>query len=103
MLTLKLRYKDPNGHTSKMIQEAVVDHSSPLINTSNNFRFAASVAEFGMLIRQSDFKQNASFERVIQTASGAMGADKEGYRSEFIKLVKSARLMAGDLLSSIEK
>jgi Ca-activated chloride channel family protein len=103
MLTVKLRYKDPNGHTSKMIQEAVVDHSSPLINTSNNFRFAASVAEFGMLIRQSDFKQNASFERVIQTASGAMGADKEGYRSEFIKLVKSARLMAGDLLSSIEK
>ncbi|MFA4867264.1 MAG: von Willebrand factor type A domain-containing protein [Pedobacter sp.] len=103
MLTVKLRYKDPNGHTSKMIQENVVDHSSPLINTSNNFRFATSVAEFGMLIRQSDFKQNASFERVIQTASGAMGADREGYRSEFIKLVKSARLMAGDLLSSIEK
>ena len=103
MLTVKLRYKDPNGHTSKLIQEAVVDHSSPIINTSNNFRFAASVAEFGMLIRQSDFKQNASFERVIQTASGAMGADREGYRSEFIKLVKSARLMAGDLLSSIEK
>jgi Ca-activated chloride channel family protein len=103
ILTVKLRYKDPNGHTSKLIQEAVVDHSSPIINTSNNFRFAASVVEFGMLIRQSDFKQNASFERVIQTASGAMGADKEGYRSEFIKLVKSARLMAGDLLSSIEK
>ncbi len=103
MLTVKLRYKEPNGRTSKMIQEAVIDYSSSIVKTSNNFRFAASVAEFGMLIRQSDFKQNASFERVIQTASGAMGTDKEGYRSEFIKLAKSAKLMAGDLLSSIEK
>lgn len=103
MLTVKLRYKEPEGNSSKLIQKAVIDHSADFENTSNNFRFAASVAEFGMLLRQSDFKQKASFDHVIQTAVRAMGTDKEGYRSEFIKLAKSAKLMAEDLLSSIKK
>lgn len=103
MLTVKLRYKEPDGSSSKLIQEAIIDHSAPFENASNNFRFAASVAEFGMLLRQSDFKQNASFDHVIHTATQAMGKDQEGYRSEFIKLVKSAKLMAEDLLSSNQK
>lgn len=103
ILTVKLRYKEPDGNTSKLIQEAVIDRSAAFESTSNNFRFAASVAEFGMLLRQSDFKQQASFAHVIQTASRAMGTDREGYRSEFIKLAKSAKLMAEDLLSSIKK
>lgn len=103
ILTVKLRYKEPDGNTSKLIQEAVIDRSAAFESTSNNFRFAASVAEFGMLLRQSDFKQQASFDHVIQTASRAMGTDREGYRSEFIKLAKSAKLMAEDLLSSIKK
>lgn len=103
MLTVKLRYKEPDGSSSKLIQEAIIDHSAPFENASNNFRFAASIAEFGMLLRQSDFKQNASFEHVIHTATQAMGKDQEGYRSEFIKLAKSAKLMAEDLLSSNQK
>ena len=103
MLTIKLRYKEPDGSSSKLIQEAIIDHSAPFENASNNFRFAASVAEFGMLLRQSDFKQNASFDHVIHTATQAMGKDQEGYRSEFIKLAKSAKLMAEDLLSSNQK
>ncbi|SDK32514.1 Ca-activated chloride channel family protein [Pedobacter sp. ok626] len=103
MLTVKLRYKEPYGSSSKLIQEAIIDHSAPFENASNNFRFAASIAEFGMLLRQSDFKQNASFEHVIHTATQAMGKDQEGYRSEFIKLAKSAKLMAEDLLSSNQK
>ncbi|TCC97602.1 vWA domain-containing protein [Pedobacter hiemivivus] len=103
ILTVKLRYKEPDGSSSKLIQEAIIDHSAPFENASNNFRFAASVAEFGMLLRQSDFKQNASFDHVIHTAVQAMGKDQEGYRSEFIKLAKSAKLMAEDLLSSDKK
>ncbi|MNJ91696.1 von Willebrand factor [compost metagenome] len=103
MLTVKLRYKEPDGSSSKLIQEAIIDHSAPFENANNNFRFAASIAEFGMLLRQSDFKQNASFEHVIHTATQAMGKDQEGYRSEFIKLAKSAKLMAEDLLSSNQK
>ena len=103
MLTVKLRYKDPDGNSSKLLQESVVDQSAPFERASNNFMFAASVAEFGMLLRQSDFIQDASFDHVIHTATKAMGTDKEGYRSEFIKLAKSAKLMAEDLLSSIKK
>lgn len=103
ILTVKLRYKEPDGNSSKLLQQAVMDGSLLFKNTSNNFRFAASVAEFGLLLRQSDFKQQASFEQVISTATQAMGKDKEGYRSEFIKLAKSAKLMAEDLLSSVKK
>jgi Ca-activated chloride channel family protein len=103
ILTVKLRYKEPDGNSSKLLQQAVMDGSVPFGNTSNNFRFAASVAEFGLLLRQSDFKQHASFDQVISNASQAMGKDKEGYRSEFIKLAKAAKLMAEDLLSSVKK
>lgn len=103
ILTVKLRYKEPDGNSSKLIQEAVIESSLPFEKTSQNFRFTASVAEFGMLLRQSDFKQQASFDHVIETARLAMGTDQEGYRSEFIKLAKSAKLMAEDLLSSTKK
>lgn len=103
MLTVKLRYKEPDGSSSKMLQKVVVDRSVQFGAASTNFKFAASVAEFGMLLRESDFKQGASYDHVILAASQAMGADQHGYRSEFINLAKSARLMAEDLLSSNKK
>ena len=52
---------------------------------------------FGMLLRQSEFVQDSSFEQAIALADGAKGPDKEGYRSEYVKLVKSAQLLAKDL------
>lgn len=98
LLTIKLRYKEPDANKSKRIQQVVKDN--PLAqSTSDNFRFAAAVAEFGMLLRQSEFKQSSSFEQVIELAGGAKGKDREAYRAEFIKLVKSAKLMAKDLLN----
>ncbi len=97
MLTIKLRYKKPDQNTSKSIQKIVVDNVKT--KTSHNFRFAAAVAEFGMLLRESEFKQNSSYEQVIELASSALGNDKEGYRSEFLKLARSTALMAGDLLT----
>ncbi|MFI5451199.1 von Willebrand factor type A domain-containing protein [Pedobacter sp. UC225_61] len=100
MLTIKLRYKLPDQHISKSMQKAINDNQSA--NTSVNFRFAAAIAEFGMLLRQSEYKQNSSFAQVITLAEGAMGKDKEGYRSEFLRLAKSAQLMAKDLLSIVE-
>lgn len=103
MLTIKLRYKNPEGNSSKLITRAVIDQSVPFSHTGINFRFAAAVAAFGMLLRQSDFKQGASFEQLIGIAENAKGRDKEGYRAEFIKLAKSTRLMAGELLSSAKK
>lgn len=97
MLTIKLRYKDPDATSSKSIQKVVADNVKT--NTSANFRFAAAVAEFGMLLRDSDLKQESSYVQVIDLASGALGSDKEGYRAEFLKLAKSTALMAGDLLT----
>ncbi|MFD0940024.1 vWA domain-containing protein [Pedobacter boryungensis] len=100
MLTIKLRYKLPDENTSKSMQKSINDNQS--VSTTVNFRFAAAIAEFGMLLRQSEYKQNSSFAQVITLAEGAMGKDKEGYRSEFLRLAKSAQLMAKDLLSVAE-
>jgi len=91
MMTIKLRYKKPNGDVSKLIEQPVFDKQLPLASASKNFRFAAAVAEFGMLLRQSEFKSNASFENAQELASNAKGGDEEGYRSEFIKLIKKAQ------------
>lgn len=99
ILTVKLRYKQPDGDKSRLLQKSLLDTTFPFSAASDNFRFAAAVAEFGLLLRQSDFKQQANFDQVISLAQGAQGKDIEGYRSEFIKLVKSTALLAKDLLS----
>ena len=99
LMTIKLRYKLPEGRASKLMEIAIIDTGVPFKNTSGDFRFAAAVAEFGMLLKQSDFRQDASFDNVIRNAEGAKGEDKEGYRSEFIKLAKSAKVLAKDLLT----
>ena len=103
ILTVKLRYKEPAGNKSKLITRVLSDNPIGLNARTDNFRFAASVAAFGMILRKSSFKQNATFEQVISLAENAKGKDKEGYRSEFLSLVKSAKLMAKDLLSVKDK
>jgi Ca-activated chloride channel family protein len=95
LMTIKLRYKKPDGDVSKLIVHPVTDAHLALANTSENFRFSAAVASFGMLLRNSAFKQNASFQQVIGLAKGAKGTDANGYRQEFIKLVQAA----GSLIS----
>jgi len=90
LMTIKLRYKKPDGDVSKLIVHPVTDSHLALASTSDNFRFSAAVAAFGMLLRNSEFKQNASFQQVISLAKGAKGADANGYRQEFIALVQAA-------------
>jgi len=99
LMTVKLRYKQPDGNVSKLIEQAVIDNSILFSQTSGNFRFSAAVAELGLLLKQSEFVQKSSFDHVIATAEAAKGQDTEGYRSEFIKLAKSAKLLAKDLLT----
>lgn len=94
MLTVKFRYKAPDGDVSKLIEHPVNDKQLSISKTSDNFRFAAAVAQFGMLLRNSEFKSNASYNSVLELARKARGADDEGYRSEFIRLVESTRLLA---------
>ena len=73
-----------------MIEHPLKDENVAFNATSDNFRFAASVAEFGMLLRNSQFKADADFASVKQIAQSALGNDEEGYRQEFIKLVRTA-------------
>ncbi len=98
LLTVKMRYKQPDGNQSKLLEQPVVDRYQDKLNkTSDNFRFSASVAMFGMLLRQSEFVQESTFEQAIALAEGAKGVDKEGYRAEYVKIAKSAQLLAKDL------
>ncbi|MCB0716537.1 MAG: von Willebrand factor type A domain-containing protein [Chitinophagaceae bacterium] len=94
ILTVKFRYKEPDGEVSKLIVQPVKDENIALANTSDNFRFATAVAEFGMLLRNSAFKSNATYTNVLEMARHARGKDDEGYRSEFIRLVESTQMLA---------
>ncbi len=94
LMTVKFRYKAPDGDVSKLIEHPLKDDQVIIGKTSDNFRFAASVAEFGLLLRNSEFKAEASFDNIIKMARKAKGNDDEGYRSEFIRLVESAQMLA---------
>jgi Ca-activated chloride channel family protein len=90
LMTVKLRYKQPDGHTSTKVEIPVKGKVLDFEETSDNFRFSASIAEFGLILRNSEYRKDASLEQVISLASNARGEDEEGYRAEFIKLVKLA-------------
>nr|WP_294942529.1 von Willebrand factor type A domain-containing protein [uncultured Mucilaginibacter sp.] len=94
MLTIKFRYKEPTSNKSKLSQAIVKDAPIDFEKTSSDFRFAAAVAETGMVLRDSHFKQGSTFAQAISIAKAARGEDAEGYRAEFIRLAESARLLA---------
>ncbi|MEZ5106772.1 MAG: von Willebrand factor type A domain-containing protein [Draconibacterium sp.] len=91
LLTIKLRYKEPTGMKSKLLEQPV--ENKIIRNTSDDFRFSASVASLGMLLRNSEFKGETSIDSILSLARNSKGIDENGYRSEFIQLVKTA----GDL------
>ena len=93
IMTVKFRYKAPDEEVSKLIEHPVMDDKISITKTSDNFRFAASVAEFGMLLRNSEFKSVASFDDVLRLSRKARGNDEEGYRSEFVRLVETAQTL----------
>ena len=95
-LTLKLRYKAPNGNSSKLIEQPLTGEVQPFDESSENLQFAASVAGFGMLLRDSQFKGDLTYDAVAQMAREAKGEDREGYRQEFIRLVESCNLLASN-------
>ena len=94
LMTIKFRYKKPDGDISKLIEHPVRDIAPVLSSTSSNFRFAAAVAEFSMLLRDSEFKQSASYNKAWELAKDALGKDEEGYRTEFLQLLKNAQSIA---------
>ncbi|MEO6134500.1 MAG: von Willebrand factor type A domain-containing protein, partial [Ginsengibacter sp.] len=98
IVTIKFRYKEPQKGTSELISATVKDKPIELKNTSDNFRFAASVAGFGMVLRDSEYKGNFDFAKVLTLANGAKGNDLEGYQNEFIGLVKKAAKLSNELV-----
>jgi Ca-activated chloride channel family protein len=90
LMTVKLRYKQPDEKTSTKVEIPVKGKVLDLEETSDNFRFSAAVAEFGLILRGSEYKKDATLEHVAAMAKEARGADEEGFRSEFLRLVKLA-------------
>ena len=88
--TVKFRYKKPDGNASILLEEVIPYNTKKYTEMSENFRFSAAVASFGMLLRNSEFKGNANYQFAIDLAQRAKGEDPEGYRSEFIQLIKLA-------------
>ena len=89
MLFVKVRYKTPTGSTSKLITHPVLARGDE--SPSVDFRFQTAVVEFGLLLRQSQYKGDANLADVIATARGALGSDPDGYRAEFVRLAQTAR------------
>lgn len=89
LLTVKLRYKTPEEEKSKKIEKSVTDMGKD--NVSPDFRFASAVAMFAQLLKDSDFKGEATYDKVIETANKGLSFDPEGYRAEFVCLVQSAK------------
>jgi Ca-activated chloride channel homolog len=91
---VRLRYKEPNGATSNLLTEGAEDRGGTFASASTNLRFAAAVAEFGMLLRKSKHVGTGTYEQVAEIGRGATGADAEGYRAEFLELVEIARRLS---------
>lgn len=92
MMLVKLRYKLPQDSTSQLITQTISDSDFKADRiASTNLRFAAAVATFGMVLRDSEYKGNADLDLVMNLATQARGEDKEGYRGEFLRLVQQSK------------
>lgn len=93
LLTVKIRYKDPMDTISKLTVKTL-EHSDPdKTLVSDNFKFAAAAAQFGLLLKDSKFKGNCSYKNVIALAKDSKGKDEDGYRAEFIRLAEVSELL----------
>ncbi len=90
LLTLALRYKEPDANKSKRIEFTLKNDEKSFSSASSGFRFAASVASFGLLLRGSEFAGQSNPAMIEEIASAAIGEDASGYRAEFVDLVRRA-------------
>jgi len=96
LLTVKFRYKQPGGSSSKLISRSLKGSDAAWQDASEDFRFAAAAAGFGLVLRGSRFRGDLDFDKVAAMASGARGRDTQGRRAEFATLVEQARALAGN-------
>jgi Ca-activated chloride channel family protein len=87
LLTLKIRYKKPDGDVSEKQEFTLKKSYESFDSSSESLRFASAVAMFGMLLRESEFVKEGDYTTVVKIAKKALGEDKNNYRQEFISLV----------------
>lgn len=90
LMTVKIRYKQPDGKTSKLLSRSVANQTVELAKTSADLRWATAIAGFGMLLRESPHRGNLSWKQVQAMAEAAIGTDTDGYRKQAIELIKRA-------------
>ena len=88
MITVKTRYKDPEGGASRETESAHKAEDIFCAEPDEDFRFASAVAEFALLLGDSKYKGDASYARLIELAHNAKGVDREGCRAEFIQMAE---------------
>ncbi|RIK72645.1 MAG: hypothetical protein DCC68_26165, partial [Planctomycetota bacterium] len=88
LLLVKLRYKAPDGDTSTLIKTPAKDAGATFAAAGSDFKFAASVAAFGMILRQSPFRGDITLAAVEEVAAANIGEDQDGQRKEFVNLVR---------------
>ncbi|MDB5106692.1 MAG: uncharacterized protein JWP91_4381 [Fibrobacteres bacterium] len=93
LLTVKFRYKQPTGSASKLLSRTLRDRDAAWQDASENFRFSAAAAGFGLLLRGSQYAGNMDLDKVAAMARGSRGRDTAGHRAEFISLVESAKTL----------
>lgn len=91
LLEVRLRYKHPKQEQSNLRTFRLKSAQTPYMQASEGFRFAAAVAEYAMLLKDSELRGDASYEQTLRLAQSAKGIDAEGYRAEFIQLVKATK------------
>jgi Ca-activated chloride channel family protein len=94
LLTVKLRYKEPNADESKLLTQGLLDEENSIENASANLRFASAVAGFGLILRDSRYKGNASYGKITQLAQDSLGSDLKNYRSDFLDMVMKANIIS---------
>jgi Ca-activated chloride channel family protein len=95
LMTVNVRYQLPERTESRKLEVPVADQPFTTADTTNDFRFSAAVAAFGMILRDSPYRGDATLDRVITQASSARGEDVGGYRLQFIELAKRAKSLCG--------
>ncbi len=91
LATIKFRYKKADGNRSTEMAHTIRDNTLSIGEANEDTRFAYSVALFGMILKNSNFKGNGTIQDVLDLAKNSKGEDEDGYRAEFIKLVKDAK------------
>lgn len=94
MMHVKLRYKSPTGIKSQLVENSIPTTAVQFEASSDDFRFAASVAAFGMLLKNSKYKGSVDYTQIAEWAETAKGSDSKGYRQNFIELVTAAALLS---------